>query len=111
VHLRCNHFQLHVPPLQQLTITDPLYEVIAGTHRRRSSASQASRSTIQVLLSRMVSILEPVNHEEQDIILGTTIGVRLNRRSSMKKRLYNAAGSRRRHLHTSEPPKRRQETS
>jgi hypothetical protein len=53
---------------------------MAGTHRRtaasRSSTSQAPRSMIQILQSRTVLILKPVNPEGSDAILGTAIGVR-----------------------------------
>jgi len=48
---------------------------MAGTRRRttvnHSSTSQAPRSTIQILRSRTVQILEPMNHEGDDIDLGT----------------------------------------
>jgi len=54
-HLCRNRFQLHVPPLQQLTVTVPTSEAMAGTRRRttlsRSPTSQAPRSKIQILQS------------------------------------------------------------
>jgi len=75
-HLRRNRFQLHVPPPQRLTVTAPLSEVMVGTRRRTaaslSSTSQAPHSTIQVLQRRTVMILERVNLEEDNAILGTT---------------------------------------
>lgn len=53
---------------------------MAGTRRRtaasRSTTSQAPRSTIQILQSRIVSILEPVNLERSDAILDTATRVR-----------------------------------
>lgn len=41
-----------------------------------SSTSQAPLSTIQFLQSRTVSILEPVNSEKDDAILGTATDTR-----------------------------------
>ena len=53
---------------------------MTGTHRRttasRSSTSQAPFSTIQILQNRTVPILEPVNLEEDDYILGTATDTR-----------------------------------
>ncbi|KEH16013.1 hypothetical protein MtrunA17_Chr2g0305651 [Medicago truncatula] len=53
---------------------------MAGTQRRtaasHSSTSQAPRSTIQILQNRTVLILKPVNHEGDDVILGTATNSR-----------------------------------
>jgi len=79
-HLRLNRFQLHVPPPQRLTVTAPTSKAMAGTRRRttagRSTISQAPHSTIQILQSRTVLILEPVNLEGSNVILDTATGVR-----------------------------------
>ena len=79
-HLRRNRFQLHVPPAQWLTMIAPLSEIMFGTRKTtvvsRSSTSQAPHSTIQVLQSQIVMILEPVNLEEDDAILGTSTETR-----------------------------------
>jgi len=80
-HLHCNCFQLHVPPLQELTVTARTSEVIAGSCRRttasRSSTSQVPRSTIQILQSQTILILEPVNPAGGDSILDATTHVPL----------------------------------
>jgi hypothetical protein len=73
-------FGLHNPPSQRSTVTAPTFKVMAGTRRKttasRSATSQVPRSTIQILQSQTVPILEPVNPEGSDAILDTTIGVR-----------------------------------
>lgn len=80
MHLRRNRFGLHVSPPQQSTATAPILKVMAGTRRKtvtsRSATSQAPCSTIQILQSRTVLILEPVNPEGSDAILDTATGVR-----------------------------------
>jgi hypothetical protein len=81
VHLCCNRFQLHIPLPQRLIVTAPSSEVMDGTRRRtpasHSSSSQASHSTIQILQSRTVPILKPVNPVGDDIILGTATDARV----------------------------------
>jgi len=66
-------------PPQRLTFTAPTFKVMAGIRRRtttsRSATSQAPWSTIQILQSQTVSIIELVNPKGSDDILDTKTGV------------------------------------
>jgi hypothetical protein len=79
-HLHCNNFQIQVPPLQRLTVTNPFSELVAGTCRRvttsRSSNARESRPAIQILQNLTISYLKLVNLEENDAILDATIKTR-----------------------------------
>jgi len=78
-HLRRNRFQLHVPLPQGSTVTSLLLKTMAGTRKRttacRSSTTTVPRSMIQILQSRAIPILEPVNLEENDVVFDATYNV------------------------------------